>query len=207
MVAGFIFLVLLDWICWDKISYLVFYSICIAVGFIGFASTRRCWSDNKKVQMVCCGVYAFIVLWSGGGACRELLEFKQNGQNQALAQEQQNTTSPAEKIAAEEESAHASVFSKSRSEREDCSVCYGLKTCSECYGDGDYYCTYCLGGRCIACDNGKILSGFDFNGNARYIDCPDCSGGRCSHCRGTGRIDCTYCVGGKCPACNGTGHQ
>lgn len=204
MAAGFIFLLIFDWLCWNKIPYLANYVCYIAAGVIGLASTRRCWGDKRKLQTVCCIAYAFCILLGGGGVYREIREFVE-GPN--TVQNQINVDTGAIDVITAREPASSAVSSGRSPWRTECGQCNGLRTCGECYGDGDFYCTYCLGGRCIACNDGRVLVGFDASGNARYRDCPDCNGGRCNKCGGNGRIDCTFCVGGKCPVCHGTGYQ
>ena len=88
-----------------------------------------------------------------------------------------------------------------------CYACYGTKLCRDCAGKEKIPCTgNCRGGVCIACSGGRIFAGADSNGNARYIDCPECQSGVCERCKGWGMIDCPDCWEGKCPACGGRGY-
>lgn len=123
------------------------------------------------------------------------------------APEPKKEPEPAPKPKAKEPEPVPKPKSEFRVEREECSMCGGLKTCSRCFGEGSFHCTDCIGGRCIACDNGKVLVGFDSRGNRRYRNCSYCTNGRCRKCRGKGWIDCTSCVDGKCPSCHGTGYR
>lgn len=88
----------------------------------------------------------------------------------------------------------------------DCTKCV-LGDCDHCYGEGSFYCTAgCIGGLCINCDNGKILVGFDSDGDAKYRNCSYCSYGICRKCGGDGYINCNYCSGtGRCSYCYGSG--
>lgn len=87
-----------------------------------------------------------------------------------------------------------------------CFACYGTKICRDCAGKGKVPCPgNCLNGVCIACTGGRIFAGADSDGNARYIDCPECQSGVCERCRGEGRVDCPDCWEGNCPACGGKG--
>jgi len=96
-----------------------------------------------------------------------------------------------------------------------CGACGGLGTCNfciggdceYCYGEGDSICTAgCIGGRCLACDDGKVLYDFDSKGNPKYRNCSSCYGGKCKECGGDGRVSCSYCGGtGNCNFCYGSG--
>ena len=82
-------------------------------------------------------------------------------------------------------------------------MCYGLKECMHCFGEGSFYCTGgCIGGRCIACDDGKVLVGFDINDKPKYRNCSYCRYGTCRTCGGDGYVSCGYCGGdGDCNYC------
>ena len=86
---------------------------------------------------------------------------------------------------------------------DDCTTCEGTGECNHCFGDGELYCTGgCIGGRCIACDDGQVLVGFNSNGDPKYRKCSQCNYGDCKKCGGDGYIDCNYCSNGDCPDCS-----
>jgi len=91
-------------------------------------------------------------------------------------------------------------------DQKDCPTCLGLKECENCWGEKEYSCTWCIGGECLACDDGQILVGFDSKDRPRYQKCSQCTGGKCRYCKGDGRITCESCRGtGKCQTCGGNG--
>ena len=126
---------------------------------------------------------SFVLFGHSGG------KFSETGAASADSLKTVQTTAPAKTL---------SFFSGT-----DCSVCSGLGDCMHCFGEGSFYCTgSCIGGRCIGCDDGKVLIGFDYHDNPKYRNCSYCRNGVCRTCGGDGYINCNYCSGtGDCNYC------